>query len=63
MGYYLPEAAPAKPNLPAKNRVWGFSGESVSVCFEIRRSALESHQENYAETADSSGQRNRRELQ
>jgi hypothetical protein len=47
MGYYLPETASGQPNLTAKNRVWGFFRESVSVCLETRRSALETHQENY----------------
>jgi hypothetical protein len=48
MGYYLPETASGHPNLTAKNRVWGFFGESVSVCLETRPAALEPHQENYA---------------
>jgi hypothetical protein len=50
MGYYLPETAPVKPNLTAKNRGWGFFGESVSVCLETRRPAPETHQENDAGT-------------
>jgi hypothetical protein len=49
MGYYLPETASGQPNLTAKNRVWGFFGESVSVCLETCSPALEPHQENYAE--------------
>jgi hypothetical protein len=48
MAYYLPETASGQPNLTAKNRVWGFFGESVSVCLETRPAALEPHQENYA---------------
>jgi hypothetical protein len=36
MGYFGPETAPAKSDLTAKNRVWGFFGESVSVCLETR---------------------------
>jgi hypothetical protein len=47
MGYYLPETASGQPDLTAKNRVWGFFGESVSVCLETRPAALEPHQENY----------------
>jgi hypothetical protein len=47
MGYYLPETVSGQPNLTAKNRVWGFFGESVSVCLETCSPALEPHQENY----------------
>jgi hypothetical protein len=49
MGYFVPETAPAKSDLTAKNRVWGFFGESVSVCLETRPAALETHRENYAD--------------
>lgn len=48
MAYFLSESAPAKPDLTAKNRVWGFFGESVSEVLETRRAALEPHRENYA---------------
>jgi hypothetical protein len=47
MGYFVPETAPAKSDLTAKNRVWGFFGESVSVCLETRPAALETHRKNY----------------
>jgi hypothetical protein len=48
MAYYLPETASGQPNLTAKNRVWGFFRESVSVCLETCPPALEPHQKNYA---------------
>ena len=47
MGFYLPETASAKSDLTAKNRVWGFFAESVSVSLETRRADLETHRENY----------------
>jgi hypothetical protein len=48
MAYFLSETASGQPNLTAKDRVWGFFRESVSVCLETRPPALEPHQENYA---------------
>ena len=47
MGYYLSEPAPSKGDLTAKNRVWGFFAESVSVSLESRRAARKPHRENY----------------
>ncbi|MFC7339617.1 hypothetical protein ACFQY0_20675 [Haloferula chungangensis] len=50
MGYYPSEPASSKGDPTAKNRVWGFFAESVSVNLETRRAALETHRENYGES-------------
>lgn len=47
MGYFLPETASARSDLTAKNRVWGFFGESDLVSLESRPAARQPHRENY----------------
>ena len=47
MGYFLPETVPSKSDLTAKNRVWGFFGESDLVSLESRPAARQLHRENY----------------